>query len=365
MPGDRPIGIDARAAAEVPAGRGRYVRELLKGLERIPQAAGERFVLYARQPWGDLDPARFTWSLSPLPDPLWHLETARRANRETRAFLSTNSYLTAWFTRVPTAVAVMDLVAFVDGAQSQARAGRIERATIRPALHRAQALLCISEATRDDLQRLFPHTRGRTRVTPLAADPSFSEPVEAPGHPALPGPYVLAVGTLEPRKNLERLLDAWLALDSQLRAAYRLALVGPRGWDDEAIVAKASHARAQLLGRVSDDELRALYAGAAAFAYPSLYEGFGLPPLEAMTAGAPVLTSAVSSLPEVVGDAALTVDPHDVGAITAGLRALLTDRALADRLRSAGRERARLFDWDRTAIATLDALRSMTRSRRG
>lgn len=355
----RPIGVDARAAAEVPAGRGRYVRELLTALERIPEASDERFILYAREPWGDLDPDRFTWSTIGLPDPAWHIAAAWRANRETRAFLSTNSYLTAWFTRIPTAVVIYDLVPFIDGAHAQARAARIEKATIRPALSRARSLPCISAATRDDLERLFPVSRGKTVVTPLAADASFAERVARPGHPDLTGRYVLAVGTLEPRKNLERLLDAWMLIDSETRASHELALVGPRGWEDESIVAKASAANARLLGRVSDEELRALYAGASAFAYPSLYEGFGLPPLEAMAAGAPVLTSNLSSLPEVVGDAAVLVDPTDVAAISRGLERLLTDTVFADDLRSAGRRRARDFSWDRTATDTLAAVRAM------
>lgn len=356
-----PLGIDARAAAEVPAGRGRYVRELLLALERSRADTGEKFVLYARKAWGDLDPDRFEWVLIGLPDPAWHIAAALRANRETRAFLSTNSYLTAWFTRVPTAVVVYDLVPFIGGAQAQARAGRIEKATIRPALRRAASLLCISAATRDDLERLFPRSRGKTAVTLLAADASFAEPVEHPGHPELSGRYVLAVGTLEPRKNLERLLDAWLSLPDSLREANELVLVGPRGWDEERIVSKARAAGTHLLGRVTDAELRALYAGAAAFAYPSLYEGFGLPPLEAMAAGSPVLTSNLSSLPEVVGDAAVLVDPLDVSAIAAGLASLLTDDALAEQLRAAGRLRAAGFTWDRTAAETLTALRSIAR----
>ncbi|MBN9225396.1 MAG: hypothetical protein ABS63_01855 [Microbacterium sp. SCN 70-27] len=356
-----PIGIDARAAAEVPAGRGRYVRELLTALERLPEAASERFSLFAREPWGDLDPERFRWVLIDLPDPLWHLAAAWRANRTTRAFLSTNSYLTAWFTRVPTGVVVYDLVPFIDGAHAQARAARIEKATIRPALRRASVLPCISNATRDDLERLFPTSRGKTVVTPLAADASFTAPVDRPGHPDLTRPYVLAVGTLEPRKNLERLLDAWLKLDPAVRARFDLALVGARGWEDDGIVGKAEAAEVRLLGRVSDPELRALYAGASAFAYPSLYEGFGLPPLEAMAAGAPVLTSNLSSLPEVVGDAAVQVDPHDTDAIAHGLERLLTDDALATRLRDAGRARAAGFTWDRTAASTLEALRSASR----
>lgn len=354
-----PIGIDARAAAEVPAGRGRYVRELLLALAALPETQDERFILYAREPWGELDSGRFTWELIDAPDPLWHLRAARRASRQTRAFLSTNSYLTAWFTRVPTAVVVYDLVPFVDGAQAQVRAGRIERATIRPALRRAASLLCISEATRADLTVRFPLTAPKAVVTPLAADPSFAAAVPMPGHRDLNGEYVLAVGTLEPRKNLERLLDAWLLLAPELRKRLSLALVGPRGWEDEAILAKAEAAGARLLGRVSDDELRALYAGASAFAYPSLYEGFGLPPLEAMTAGTPVLTSNISSLPEVVGDAALLVDPLSVEAIADGLTQLLTDEALCTRLRAAGPARAAEFSWARTARETLAALQGI------
>jgi alpha-1,3-rhamnosyl/mannosyltransferase len=328
-------------------------------LQALPEAADETFILYAREPWGDLDPTRFSWSLVPLPDPIWHLETARRANRQTRAFLSTNSYLTAWFTRVPTAVVVYDLVPFVDGAQSQRRAAQIERATIKPALRRADAMLCISEATRKDLERIFPFASGRTHVTPLAADSSFASTTATPGHPSLQKPYVLAVGTLEPRKNLERLLDAWLSLDSTLRAKFDLALVGGRGWDDEAIVNKAESAGARVLGKVTDLELVALYAGATAFAYPSLYEGFGLPPLEAMAAGAPVLTSTLSSMPEVVGDAARLVDPYDVDGIRDGLSEILTDPGLRDMLKDRGRRRAAEFTWERTAGDTLSVLRSI------
>jgi glycosyltransferase involved in cell wall biosynthesis len=358
------VGIDARAAAEVPAGRGRYVRELLAALERLEEARDVRFVLYARERWGALDPERFAWRLVGLPDPAWHLAAAARASREVDVLLSTNSYLTAWFCRKPTAVVVYDLVPFVDRQNAKTSSARIEQATIRPALRRAAALPCISEATRADLARLFPYAESKATMIPLAADPAFSAPVAAPGHPALKGqPYVLAVGTLEPRKNLERLIAAWSAMDERARAGHVLALVGPIGWDAAPIVAAARDHGAQLLGRVSEDELRALYAGASAFAYPSLYEGFGLPILEAMAAGAPVLTSNVSSLPEVAGDAALLVDPTDVDAIGTALTRLLAHPALAEDLRARGRARAALFSWERTARETLALLRSIAASR--
>jgi glycosyltransferase involved in cell wall biosynthesis len=356
------VGIDARAAAEVPAGRGRYVRELLAGLAVLEEARDVRFVLYARERWGSLDPARFDWRLVGLPDPVWHAAAAARASREVDVLLSTNSYLTAWFCLKPTAVVVHDLVPFVDRENAKTSSARIEQATIRPALRRAKALVCVSNATRSDLVRLFPHAASKSTTIPLAADPAFSAPVAAPGHPALDGkPYVLAVSTLEPRKNLERLIAAWSSLDAEARAGHVLALVGPVGWDAAPILAAARDQGAQLLGRVSEDELRALYAGAAVFAYPSLYEGFGLPVIEAMAAGAPVVTANVSSLPEVAGDAALLVDPADVNAIATALARLLSDPALADDLRARGRARAAELSWERTARETLALLRSIAR----
>jgi len=353
------FGIDARAAAEVPAGRGRYVRELISAL--ADDGEGDRYRLYARRPdRTDLPRDRFAWELSGLRDPLWHAQTAARAGRTTQAFLSTNSYLTAWATTVPTAVVIYDLVPFVSPEEAQQRAARIERITIRPALCRADALLCISEATRRDLVRLFPHTSDRACVIPLAADAALAGPVE----PALlDKPYVLAVGTLEPRKNLVRLIEAFAQLPASVRDSHQLALVGPAGWDLDGTL-RAACARPEdvtVLGYVDDQRLHALYAGAACFAYPSLYEGFGLPVLEAMTAGTPVVTSSVSSLPEVAGDAALLTDPTDVRAIRDALAAVLEDPSRARSMGEAGRARSRAFSWARTAAATRDVLRELAR----
>ncbi|HEY4095221.1 MAG TPA: glycosyltransferase family 1 protein [Baekduia sp.] len=353
------VAVDARAAAEVPAGRGRYVRELLRALAILPEAEDVRFTLWARERWDDpaLD-ERFVWRLGRLPDPAWNVAAGLRAGASADAFLSTNSYLTAWFTRCPTVLVVHDLVAFERPEWVLGSAGRIERATAAPALRRATAVACDSDATRTDLVRRFPNVAGRALTIPLAADASFGAPVARPGHPSLDAPYVLAVGTLEPRKNLEALIAAWVALDPAVRGERLLALVGPRGWDDAPILTAARDAGARLLGRVSEDELRALYAGADAFAYPSRYEGFGLPVLEAMAAGAPVLTSDVSSLPEVAGDAALLVDPLDTAAIGAALRRILDEPGLAAELRTRGRAQAARFSWERTARETLAVLRA-------
>lgn len=163
-------------------------------------------------------------------------------------------------------------------------------------------------------------------------------------------PYVLFVGTVEPRKNLARLLDAVHRLD---RTDVDLVLVGPQGWHEDLV----EPPRTRRLGFVADADRDALYAGAAAVAYPSLREGFGLPVLEALARGAPVVTSSVGATAEVAGSAAVLVDPHDVDSIAAGLARALDDSALAAQLREAGPRRAAEFSWERTAAATVAAYR--------
>ena len=355
------IGIDARAAAEVPAGRGRYVRELLRGLARSD--AGARFLLYAREPWPEPLDERFAWQLVDSPDPLWHLRSARSASRDANVILSTNSYLTAWFTRIPTAIVVHDMIAFHSDARPQRRAALIEKATAGRAIRRAELLLPVSEWTRADLVRLFPRAAGKERVVlEAAATPAgVSDPGEVVARLGIERPFVLSVGTLEPRKNLGRLVEAWGRLPDELRAAHTLALVGPQGWELDEVLApvRASGDDVRVTGFVGDDDLAALYRACRAFAYPSLYEGFGLPVLEAMLQGAPVVCSDSSSLPEVGGDAVAYVDPRDTGSIVAALERLLGDPDERARLAAAGPVRAARFSWDETARLTYEALAAL------
>jgi glycosyltransferase involved in cell wall biosynthesis len=163
--------------------------------------------------------------------------------------------------------------------------------------------------------------------------------------------YVLSLSSLEPRKNLHRLLRAWERALPHLPDDVWLVIAGATGAQEvfgEYTLGDLPR-RVRLTGRVGDAHLPALYAGALVFAYPSVYEGFGLPPLEAMASGTPVLTGNRTSLPEVVGDAGLMVDPYDVDALADGLRTLLTDDALRERLRERGVERAKDFTWARAA----------------
>jgi glycosyltransferase involved in cell wall biosynthesis len=364
------IGIDARAVVEERGGRGTMVRELLLALDRADTP--HRFELFARTPWDvPLSPERFSWRLIDAPDPRWNVAAGLTAHRACDVYVSTNSYLTVWFTRVPSVMVVCDLVAYHDEYRPQRRAKLIEKATLPLAVRRATAITAISHATADDLGGRFATARAKTTVTLLAADERFARgdgppAAEVLARHGLTKPYVLAVGTLEPRKNLPALIAAFAALPPAVRDAHELVLVGAIGWDtDETLAAVAQHrSLVRQLGHVPDEDLAALYRGAALFAYPSLYEGFGLPVLEAMAAGAPVLTSNLSSLPEVAGDAALYVDPRDVGSIAGGLERGLTDRDAAAALAARGRERAAAFSWDRHAREMLDVIERAAAARR-
>jgi glycosyltransferase involved in cell wall biosynthesis len=366
------VGVDARAAAEVPAGRGRVVRELLPAFEEA--ATDNRFRLYCRQPWrGVALGESFRWAPIRLPDPAWHLVAARRASRSCDVFLSTNSYLTVWMLSVPSVVFVHDLVAFLPRAMAQERAARIERATIRLAIRRAERLVCISRSTERDLLELFPRAAGKTTTIPLAAAAAFGRQPDrseldsvAARYGVAAGGYVLSTGSLEPRKNLARLIRAHGALPDELRRSYPLLLVGPRGWDENEILLAAEQRAdsVRVTGFVPDDDLATLYAGCALFCFPSLYEGFGLPVLEAMAAGAPVVTSETSSLPEVGGDAVVYVQPEDERSITSAMEQLLRSPDDRARLGARARQRATEFSWDRVARALLDELERAAATRK-
>jgi glycosyltransferase involved in cell wall biosynthesis len=359
------IGVDARAAAEVPAGRGRVVRELLRALAARSEDE-HRYVLYARSVWSEVQlDERFCWRTIAARDPWWHLRAALAANRECDVFLSSNSYLTAWFLRIPAVPIVYDMVAFDRARTPNRRSALIERLTLGPAIKRSRAFIAISGATAEELERRFPSSAGRVTVAPLAVASQLAAPEIPAGEQAkLPAPgFVLAVGTLEPRKNLPRLVAAYGALEEELQARHPLVVVGALGWDTHATLdaLRSLGDRCIQLGYVSDFALGELYRRCAVFCYPSLYEGFGLPVLEAMAAGAAVLTSNVSSLPEVGGDAVEYADPLEPADIARGLRRLLDSPQRRAELGVAARERAARFDWGRTTAIVLDVLCRATR----
>jgi glycosyltransferase involved in cell wall biosynthesis len=217
--------------------------------------------------------------------------------------------------------------------------------------HRARRLIAVSEATRNDLIRVYHLPPDRIRVVLHGVEPDFFNLDRKHTDP-----FVLCVSTLHPHKNLDRLIRAY----ARRKRDWRLTITGMRGFFAEALdklIAELNvRDSVQLTGWIPRDELLRLYSRAQAFIYPSTFEGFGMPVLEAIAAGIPVACSDIAPLREVAGDAALFFDPTNEDAIASALDRIVTDAPLRARLAQAGPERAREFSWERAARETLEAL---------
>lgn len=368
------IGIDARNLVPSLTGIGRYVLEMARALG----AAGHELCLYLPEPaaaplagivnarvrvgaWRGAT-MRMLWAQTALP-------AAARADAVDVFWGPAHRLPAALPGTIARVVTIHDLVWVHAAATMRRQTWLGERFLVGPALRRADRIVTDSNATTTDLQRRFPDIAAPVStiypgVTPLAAARANAAPRPAGGRH-----YILFVGTLEPRKNLARLIAAFAALPEPLRADHALVIAGGTGWraDDLERLAGA-HGLAdsvKTLGYVSDADLAALYAGATCLAMPSLYEGFGLPILEAHRFGVPVLTSRVSSMPEVAGKAAVLVDPFSVPSIAEGLRTLIGDPARRAALAQHARANAARFDWDRSASQLAGVFEAAIAQRRG
>ncbi len=243
---------------------------------------------------------------------------------------------------------------------------------LRATLDRADALITDSEYTRRELSEYFSWPIERIHTVPLASSEEFFprdyDSLEAPlaRHGLVPGGYSLFVGTIEPRKNIETLLNAYARLPLSLRTRWPLILTGYYGWRNDEIHQRLEVARregwARYLGFVPSEDLPLLFSGARLFAFPSLYEGFGLPVLEAMSSGVPVVCSTSSSLPEVAGNAALMCDALDVEKLTELLQQGLEDEVWRAQAITEGLLHCSAFSWQRCADETLQVYRKVMES---
>jgi alpha-1,3-rhamnosyl/mannosyltransferase len=223
-------------------------------------------------------------------------------------------------------------------------------------LRRAHRLIAVSECTKNDAVRVLGIPPERITVIYSGIPRKFFDVkpdaiADVRRRYKLERPFVLALGAIEPRKNIPMLLDAFASLPESLRAEFDLALAGPMGWADEATRARVRSVR--YLGYIPEADLAPVMAAATVFAYPSLYEGFGFPLAQAMAAGVPAVTSNVSSLPEIAGGAALLVDPRSVAELRGALERLLVSDSLRGELAAKGRARAAAFTWEGAAAASL------------
>jgi len=355
-----------------PGGIGTYVWELLPALA-------------AADPDVELVPFRSRWEHPP--SRMWTLPSPPVASKRSIKMLYPSWDLLGW-PPLPPALSSCDVIhATNHAAVPPARSGRklvvtvhdlaferypeafpstwlrLYRAGVRAAARRADAIITPSRATADDLAAHAKVDPSKVHVVPLAAGvPSTQEPAEGVlERLGIRAPFILCPSTIEPRKNQSRLIRAYRKVAVDLPHA--LVLAGPNGWkhdDVDAEIAAGGPGTVARTGRLDDHEIDALYRAADVVAYPSLYEGFGLPVIEAMARGVPVVASTTPAVAETAGDAAMLVDPLDVDALAVALERVLIDEPLAHDLRAMGLERAASFSWEATARGTLAVYRTVT-----
>ena len=234
---------------------------------------------------------------------------------------------------------------------------------------KAERIIVISNFIREEAMHLFGFPEEQLTAIHLGFDsdifkiydPQDLPPVKKKYH--LPENFILFVGSIEPRKNLRTLLRAYMDLEEPIRKEFKIVLVGSKGWENEEIMSLIRKLKSDVLylGYVPDNELGKFYNLASLFVYPSFYEGFGLPPLEAMACGCPVIASNVASLPEVCGEAVFYIDPNDIGSIARGMDRVLNDETLRKSFIMKGLERSKLFSWEKSAKEHLKVFEEIVR----
>jgi glycosyltransferase involved in cell wall biosynthesis len=375
------VAIDYTPAVYQGAGIGRFVRSLVRALAEIDHDT-EYVLVYAEPPRGarlELPRApNFTPRKIPISDRaltvMWHrlsipmpvdLLTGR-----VDVFHSPNFVLTpVW--RARTVLTVHDLAFLLRPECADARLRDYLEKTVPKSVARADFILADSENTRDDLICLLGVPPIKVEVVPGGVDAGFApvrdEAVLEQTRQKVSGgaPFILSVGMIEPRKNFVKLIEAFEILKARLDLPHKLVLAGKRGWLSEPIYSRAqsSPLASEIFfpGYIPDADLPALYSAADLFAFPSLYEGFGLPPLEAMACGTPVVVSDSSSLPEVVGDAAICVDAESAEKLATAMARPFEDADLRDRMVAGGAAQASQYTWQASAEKMVDVYHRLAR----
>ncbi len=368
------IGVDARLMHHQPAGISRYTWHLLQAMAKLDQS--DEFVVFQhrrhREPLINQANFRRCTLYSPVHSRLEQLLLPIELLRFRLDILHSTDFIPPLHAPAPTVITVHDL-AFLHWPHfltkdSAAYYGQIDRA-----VQRAKHIIVPSESTKQDLVGQLGVPQSKVSVIYEAADASFVPlPIEATRREvcarySLPPTFVLFVGTIEPRKNVSGLLHAFRhMLDNYTMSDVGLVIAGGRGWLYEEVVELVKKLNLErttfLLGRIPDSDLHKLYVAARCHVHPAHYEGFGLPPLEAMACGTPTIVSNISSLPEVVGDAALLVDPKNQEELAVAMHRLLIDDELHAELSEKGLQRSRCFSWELAANKTLEVYRNVAES---
>lgn len=365
------IGVDARLLAEPITGLGRYFYEVLSRMVEH----GHEWYLYSHKPiiigrWdkeniylktsrlnGRL--ARMLWAQTVLP--YWSSKDALDL------FWSPSHRLPRFLPNdIPSVVTIHDLVWRHSGETMRPLSRWLDSKLMPKAVTMANRVIVVSSNTAKDLEREMPDSKDKIEVIHLGVSKNKYVRVKSSLDSFdVASSYILFVGTLEPRKNLSRLISAYKKLPNSIKERVRLVVVGGKGWgrvDVARMVESLGLEKyVQILGYVTEEQLSLLYERALFLAMPSLYEGFGLPLIEAMSHGVPALTSNCSSMPEIAGDAAIFVDPYDEQSITRGMLTLIGDQSLYQALKTNAINNVKRFEWDKTASETLRVFEDASR----
>ncbi len=353
------LAVDVRAVLDQPTGIGVYTRALLSALARRG-----RFDLLAvahREPRDGAWMREHGIAFEAQPAPyglLWQqLQLPRRLGRGDVDLFWSPLQTLPLLGELPAVVTVHDLTTLLFPETHRLKVRVTQLPFLGRSLTRARRIVADSEATAADVRDFFPEVADRLRVVWAGVEPRFAPAsvaeIEATRRDlGCPDGYVLYAGTLEPRKNVGLLLDAWLGLRDEHPETPPLLLAGGYGWKSRELHARLDSLASEgvrLLGRLDDEQHLRVLQAARLFVYPSLYEGFGLPAAEALACGVPTVVAHTSSLPEVVGDAALLVDPHDPGELAHAMQRILAEPDLAADLAARGPRQAARFSWEKSA----------------
>ncbi len=372
------IGIDIRHLSDPqPAGVGGYTRQLLEALFRLDQvneyvlfATGSRRTL-ARLPKFEAPNVRVV--AVPIPNKLLNASIALTERPFLESVMASGAKtIDCWLfpnhnfitTKLPYAIMVHDL-SYEIFPEFFTLKSRWRHHLARRIIKGADAVLCPSTSTKQDLMEIYKIDETKIYLTPLAVSKPPACPADSQSpNPNFPKRYILSLATLEPRKNQISIIEAYEAYRNETKDEIKLVIGGGRGWKSGHIFKAAKRSKyandIRLIGYVDEQQKTELYRQAQVFVFPSFYEGFGLPVLEAMATGCPVITSHTSSLPELVGDAGLMIDPYNVNDLKMAIKLILTSPRLRQDIIQKGLRHAQDFSWESTAKKTLEILTHFT-----
>lgn len=367
------IAIDIREAGHEKTGKGWYTYNLVQEILKLDQS--NQYLLYTdnnKNPFSNFKNAE----IKNIPEKSWkwHFKVKKDLLlQKADLFFAPTSYIIPAFIpkNFPVVITVHDLVAFLFPSTHNTKAVLIERLTLKKALKKANHVFVVSDNTKTDLLKKFKYPQNQVHLVPCAPADFFRKPVPAEELVEfkqklnLPENFILAVGTLEPRKNFSTLIKSFVIIKRKY-PDYKLVIVGKKGWKYHLIEKTLQHYNLEkdviFPGYLEDLELQKIYSVAKIFVFPSLYEGFGIPPLEAMASGCPVVSSNVASLPEVIGDSGLLIDPKNAHNLADAVISLIENDKIRAMLIERGYRRVQKFTWENSAKVALYVFESMKKT---